>query len=289
MKKVHMDKKNHGMLPSYSALAAAFLAAGTAYTQVIYHDIDDITIEQGDTLSLDLDGDGTRDFIFRVGEFSITGSWTYGLMFGDITYLGIGGPSNKAICVTSAYYYNAVALDYGQTIGSTGNFAGSAASYNDAVLAADFFGTYYGYFGNAGDKYIGVQFKIGTGLHYGWIRVNVSVHPITITLKDYAYDGTPDMPIVAGDTVGPETGIAESDNGIISAYSSGKSIQLIMQEGYSRHADLRVLNMAGQNVYAGEAEAGHTSIDLGDVPGGEYLLEVISDTKIWTKKLFLGK
>lgn len=288
MKKLYESLKNPGMLSSYSALAAAFLAAGSAQGQVVYNDIDDVTLSQGDTLSMDLDGDGTADFFFRVGEASTAGSWTFGSMLGDISSLGIGGSMNKAMASTGPYFYYALALNYGDNIGASGNFPGVSAYGNAAVFASDYYGSFYGNFGNAGDKYVGFQFMIGSDLHYGWMRVNVTIAPINITIKDYAYETNANMALDAGDTMEISAGIAENISGSISAYSFGKNIQLSMQEAYAQHADVRILNMAGQTVYTAEVNPGHTSIDMGNVPDGAYLMEVMTGKNTWTKKLFLG-
>jgi hypothetical protein len=53
-------------------------------------------------------------------------------------------------------------------------------------------------FQNLGDRYIGCKFKLGLNTHYGWVRVNFS--SLTLVIKDYAYESTPNQPINAGQT-----------------------------------------------------------------------------------------
>jgi hypothetical protein len=48
-------------------------------------------------------------------------------------------------------------------------------------------------------KYIGVKFMIGTDTHYGWVLVNCSANFETVTILGFAYEETPDEPIMAGD------------------------------------------------------------------------------------------
>ena len=47
------------------------------------------------------------------------------------------------------------------------------------------------------DKYLGLRFQINEETHYGWARLDVS-SPTKWIIKDYAYNATPNMPILAG-------------------------------------------------------------------------------------------
>lgn len=51
---------------------------------------------------------------------------------------------------------------------------------------------------DAGDKYAAVRFKIGAGLHYGWLKFNVTNGSKTITIKEAAFDIRPDTAIKVG-------------------------------------------------------------------------------------------
>jgi len=61
---------------------------------------------------------------------------------------------------------------------------------------------------NVTDRYLGLRFKIGGKLHYGWARFNVTVvkgkFEIVATLTGYAYETIPNKPIIAGKTNGPD-------------------------------------------------------------------------------------
>ncbi len=65
-------------------------------------------------------------------------------------------------------------------------------------------GTSTGNFDAAGDQYVGVRFNLngGADTHFGWVLVNVerSGTQLSVTIKEYAYNTTPDEPILAGDT-----------------------------------------------------------------------------------------
>jgi len=57
----------------------------------------------------------------------------------------------------------------------------------------------YGEFPDGQDKFIGIKFDISGGTHYGWVRVNLNTNADQITIKDWAYETTPDEPIFTGD------------------------------------------------------------------------------------------
>jgi hypothetical protein len=51
-----------------------------------------------------------------------------------------------------------------------------------------------------------LRFQIKGKTHYGWARLNVSVHKLSIvaTLTGYAYETIPNKSIIAGRTKGPD-------------------------------------------------------------------------------------
>lgn len=56
--------------------------------------------------------------------------------------------------------------------------------------------------------YAGIQFRIGTNVHYGWLRMTVNSNTATraraITLHEYAYETTPGEGIITGQLPVPE-------------------------------------------------------------------------------------
>jgi hypothetical protein len=69
-----------------------------------------------------------------------------------------------------------------------------------------------GLLGETGEAYLGIAFDVGESTHYGWIHVTLGEvnpdygfrDPITAS---WAYESTPDTPIVAGVIPEPSTGI----------------------------------------------------------------------------------
>lgn len=207
-------------LLSYSAMAAAFIACGTdAYADIVYVDIPDATLGFGDFATLDLDGDGVVDFGFILDSSSA--SWTFIQAFGNLSALSYGNPDNMMAGYSGAFLPYASAIGAGDEIGPALGFLSS--TYNLAFIASLYSGVTYGQFGDGTDKYIGVKFDIGGTLHYGWIRVNCSVGPVSMTIKDWAYDDNADTPIIAGDEATPLPVATFETDAIIVSEASGST------------------------------------------------------------------
>ncbi len=204
------DKKN---LKKYAALAGAFITGGAVNAQIQYVDINpDVVLNLGDSLLLDMDGNSVTDLAFRVGSFSGSGTAYGGLV--NFQYSGFGGsvsaPNGGGIMgsVSSQASMNiASMLMSSNLVDSGGNFLsdGILASKVTAVVTGLYSTTitqYPGYFAGQTDKYIGVRFDIGGNNHYGWVRLDAAGTYDQITIKDYAYNAVPDLPLYAGQTVG---------------------------------------------------------------------------------------
>jgi hypothetical protein len=69
-----------------------------------------------------------------------------------------------------------------------------------------------GLLGETGEAYLGIAFDVGESTHYGWIHVTLGEVDPDFGFKDpitasWAYESTPDTPIVAGVIPEPSTGI----------------------------------------------------------------------------------
>ncbi|MBT8274229.1 MAG: T9SS type A sorting domain-containing protein [Bacteroidia bacterium] len=176
-------------LLQYGALSAAALGVADASGQIVYTDITDIVLNVGEMFDVDITQLGTDD-IFTVNNPS-------GLAGGNaaIVFPSSGG----AFVGITAYGFEYPALmSFGQVIDG-------AAGYTAAGQRGDL--NYYGcaysnsnWCGDVNDGYLGVSFDLSGNTHYGWIRLDTDVNGDNlITIKDFAYEATPDTQILAGD------------------------------------------------------------------------------------------
>jgi hypothetical protein len=113
------------------------------------------------------------------------------------------------------------ALPYGTLISDTPDstldwggggfyFAGSVSSWSTYPPEPDT--EWSGLLGETGEAYLGISFDIGDATHYGWVHmvlgeVNPDFGFETPITASWAYESTPDTPIVAGVIPEPSTGI----------------------------------------------------------------------------------
>jgi hypothetical protein len=139
-----------------------------------------------------------------------------------------------------------------------------------------------------GDKYFGFRFKISGQWHYGWARVNIPSDHLSFTIKDYAYNQTPNIPIYAGQT---------SENGIINPLDLGKNVisiypnpasgiyQLNLNFKPNCSYRIEIYNSAGKMIWSDNLYETEQLIDISSQPEGIYSVVLIVNEKIYTKKV----
>ena len=145
------------------------------------------------TLALDLNNDGTTDFIISNDAFrsvDLNGRTLRVYPTGSNQIAGFKGLINTLY---------ASALARGAVVGPKLPFQGK-------LMAAT--GPEYGYVGqfqNVTNRYLGLKFLLNGQIHYGWARFTVSsgTGRINVQLTGYAYETIANRPIIAGQTSGP--------------------------------------------------------------------------------------
>ncbi|MBK7037203.1 MAG: T9SS type A sorting domain-containing protein [Bacteroidetes bacterium] len=120
-----------------------------------------------------------------------------------------------------------------------------------------------------------------------------------LVIKDYAYELLPDVPIIAGDTVGrivefahdtiPQfgTGLPDADNEVSNAiiYSFGSTVY-IRAHGLNGDASVNIYNITGETVYIGSMNNDFLNVEMTQ-PSGIYLVELIADKQRTCRKVIL--
>ena len=191
-------------LEHYLALGAAFLTTGEMADAAIVHtDFDPDEVAQNSNVEVDLDGDGVWDLRIEQAGYSASGP-SY-IFYNHIARLRGNTASGPAYGWVNNGAFNLAAAVYtGATIGpgmpiTTSTWATVGAN---RLFSSSFFssGSIRGDWPGVSDKFLGVQFAGPGGIHYGWIRISVTFRCDQVFVHDYAYEDTPGVPIVAGDT-----------------------------------------------------------------------------------------
>jgi len=156
-------------------------------------------LQAGTPVSVDLNHDGTADFLL-----SFTGVSTYGGF--DISVKPAGTNQVAGYCQHLSQGCWASAQPPHVRIGPNQRFG----PYNYMVVgdcgssrSASCHG--FGPWNNVQNRYLGFEFSIKGKVHYGWARLNVSItKTITAVLTGYAYETVPNKPLFTGKTKGPD-------------------------------------------------------------------------------------
>jgi hypothetical protein len=197
---LHVEKH----LLAYAAAASAGLSsAAPADAQIIYTPSNTpmaiASLNHGPALTtLDLDNDGTPDFSFNMfssRKRSSSGS-TYAFKF----YLKVVPDQTGNQAVKGREPATAAALPPGIKIGPQAKFApgGLYMAFNSTGA----FVRTYGSWPTVEYAYVGLKILIDGQIHYGWARVKFPYPGGTgfPSIAGYAYESTPNQPIIAGQT-----------------------------------------------------------------------------------------
>jgi hypothetical protein len=244
---------------SIGCLLILFIFNSRSYAQIIYTDIADATPSA--TYPLDLNNDTVVDFLI---QFDL---------------------SDKIMCKpqdNNAYAGNFVAGEYLPWALSTANsICDTLATWYDANNPGTMaWGTSTGYWIGATDKYLALKLIVGTNTYYGWARFDVLATSTSFTIKDYAYDSSPNACIQSGQSI---LSILENPNNNIFSISPNPFISstTIQTVGNLNDATLTIYNSYGQTLKQVKNICGQTvSLSRDHLPGGLYFIRLTEENKI---------
>ena len=247
-------------LLQYGALSAAVLGVADASGQIVYTDITDIVLNVGEMFDVDITQLGTDD-IFTVNNPS-------GLAGGNaaIVFPSAGG---AFVGFTSGGFQYPALLSFGNVIDG-------AAGYTAAGVRGDL--NYYGcaysnsqWCGDVDDGYLGVSFDLSGSTHYGWIRMDVDVNgDDIITIKDFAYEATAGVQILAGDNA---LSIDDFELRQITHFYNVET-EILSLDSQVPLNEMRVFNILGQEALKVSLSDTHSEISLSGLQAGIYIARI---------------
>jgi hypothetical protein len=254
---------------SMACCIALSMVHNKANAQIIYTDILDATPNA--SYSLDLNNDGTDDFAIQfAGGQSVVcypnSGNAYGGNIGGTLHLAYALPYGYNICDTLTAWYHAT---------NPGTMGG---------------GTSVGYWPNVTDKYLALKLVVGANTYYGWARFDFLFGSGSFTIKDYAYESTPNTCIKAG-----QAPLSIKNNSVQSVFSIAPnpmiSIATITTTTFLKNATASICNAAGQVIKQVENISGNSvKLFRGDLPSGIYFVQLEEEGKIIAvEKLVVGE
>ena len=146
--------------------------------QLVYTDITDATPNA--TYPLDLNNDSIDDFVIQMGATNKIVCFpqndnAYAGEFDGANYFPWSLTTNTIICDTLSSWHGPTNPGFLAFSSSSGNWLGQT------------------------DKYLALKLNVGTNTYYGWVRLDVVATATSFTVKDYAYESTPNTCIVTGE------------------------------------------------------------------------------------------
>lgn len=290
-----MDKKLLSKrLKQYAALAASAIATD-ASAQIVYTNITDTTlVNNGDFFDISLNNDGIMEVRLLMTKYTSSYySASFRLNMAEVQPLN-SADVNMSFSVTSTYsstsFGIAMALNNNQAINNSLNtwsntsaYVGGYAYINNSTST---FTTSIGQFPGAGDKYLGVKFTVGTNVHYGWVRLDMSALSDSLTIKDYAYHSTPNTPIAAGDT-GLTVGVNKVKNAKQFNFYATEG-RIIFKDKLEPSTVLSVFDLSGKLIERRTLSIEQTDVSLNQSLNGVYIVELRNGEGVRRKKLWLG-
>jgi len=176
--------------------------------------------------TLDLNNDGVGDFTFAVSSTAHFSSIGYTTRFKLYMKVVPDQPGNEV--VQGSLAPTASAVPAGVTIGPKEKFVSGGYMVHQVYSRQGHIQQSSGSWQKVEFAYIGLKFLIDGQVHYGWARVKFPYpegyeYP---SLYGYAYESTPNAPIVAGQTSGTapssNTGDVPGSLGVLAAGASAR-------------------------------------------------------------------
>jgi hypothetical protein len=269
-------------LAKYGAAVGSVLAASTmTNAQVIYTDVDPDYNHAGGSgqTGVDLNNDGTIDYIIAAADTVVTNS--NGTFDVKSTLCAPYGVSGNEIAGSMPGNYNyALALNANDMIDAGLNFISATNTLAYNINAAN---PYNENWNGVTDKYLGLRFSFGGYQYYGWVRMDVDAIGDIFTIKDYAYEATPETGIIA-EAPGTATTVTENVADHIAFFSHENVLNVNL------HAELTggvvtLTSMNGQTVKTEALTGQMNQIDMNDLAAGVYAATVQFDQGIVSKRV----
>lgn len=225
------------------------------YATIIEKNITDYTFNTGGLLDFDFNSDGISEFIFEE-----TGG-TVGCFFNpsDVNFVGTGS-------LSSGHGWDIIkSLSFNTLINNASMFDAQGDAYINPMWSDtdEIF--------PVGDSYIGVKFKIGSNIHFGWILVNSTGGDSgTITIKSYAYETIANQGIFTGQILNN----LSFNNFTVSIYPipSSDIVQFISDKNI---ISVILFDTTGKII---NLDLNNNSVNISNINPGIYLLKITSET-----------
>ena len=145
---------------------------------------------------------------------------------------------------------------------------------------------------NVSGNFMGLKIKVGSDFYYGWIKLGVSIanYSVSITIMEYAYNSTPNQPILAGQTT--ITAITENSfASLINLFPNPATNHLTIALGNNtKKAEVTITDISGKLIYTTTTtDAQKIEVNTKEFAEGIYVVQIQTADFIAKKKLVIAK
>ena len=266
-----------------------FLTSNTlGYAQEVIVDVnpDQLITASTSSYTIDMDNNGTVEFLFRVQEMS--GDTLLGGQ--PSTYVGasaiLGSLNGQPAGVNDNSIFTLTNFAEGEIVSAASEF-GVDTSYSLGInLLIDagigIFPYLYGSFLGANNAFLGVSFESEGNTHYGWIELSVSYGSDSIIIHSYGYNQSVEQPVDVG-------GLGAVPAQVLNEIHVWSNFETLFIEINSNliGALYKIISADGKGYYSGKFSSIINELNPKDLPRGVYTLIIDSDKGPGMKRFYI--
>lgn len=257
----------------YSFFAASLLASNLGAT-IHYTDLtpdSSATVSSGSYLDIDVDGDNSSDFTFALNGFG-TSMYSISIStFNDIITDNLA--SNPSSCYVTSFFS-----------GATINSSNQWADYTRNIRLDD---QGKRNFEGKGELFIGFRLENGGDYNYGWMLVELTAS-LEFKVKSFAYEDTPNTPIVIGDTGSNVIGLNENQIREINVYPTIATESLHINSN-TTISEIKIFSATGSLVHSSTPNLTKIELNVANLSIGQYIITLINDKGQASTQKFVRK
>lgn len=256
-------------LTQYGSLSAAIAGIANINAQAGYTDPPDIFVQQDGMFSAEIDFND--DSVFELKFYQLSG---YAAIWANADYSAeILGSTNPP----DVYPYVLMQSD---AISNQSNWR------SGTFQKLNYYSNLLGNWAGETEKFLGVRFRIGALIHYGWLRLTVSANAADgIWIHDYYFNPTANQPVQAGQFA--PLGVEENTISKVKIVALNKTIALF---NLPQATDYSVYTMTGKLALDGKiTNSSKYSIEANTLSSGIYIIELrdLNSNAVVRKKIVL--
>jgi hypothetical protein len=276
-----MNKDLQKRLGKYTAAAAALVGATGANAQIVYTDVNPDFAHPGNEVGYGLDLNNDANFDFALFSLDTTLASGNRIRNTVVAPYGTAAASNAIAGEAPSGYDYALALNNGDMIDNTLNWIAATNTMAYNVNSAN---PYNENWNGVTDKYLGLKFVVAGNTHFGWARLDVLAIGDIWTLKDYAFNASPNTGLTAGQMTGVSTMAMESLVHFVN--QPNNTVKVVVNGGLTEGA-ITLVSATGQTVSTGNVDSDQYIVDLNGLAAGIYVINAEFAEGSMTKKVIV--